>query len=61
MHQSNSFANHFDDWLFHVKILRKRKRIFSVTIFGTTASCATVYGIMQCLQTIYYIFGVSAQ
>lgn len=42
---------------FMFKFSRKRKRIFSVTIFGVTTSCVTIYGIMQCLQTIYCRFG----
>ena len=42
---------------FMFKFSRKGKRIFSVTIFGVTASCVTIYGIMQCLQTIYCRFG----
>lgn len=31
--------------------------IYGVTILGNTASCITIYGIMQCLQTIYCRFG----
>lgn len=39
---------------FMLKLLR---RIFGITVFGITASCVTIYGIMQCLQTIYCRFG----
>lgn len=39
------------------KFLRRIKRIFGITVFGATVSCVTIYGIMQCLQTIYCRFG----